>query len=100
MVSKSIIISRNLTDGYRVWIPKNLLKDTREFWAGSWLVKTDSLVCVEKITLDKLSIWGGPDKTDEETISWEFPCDLKLVAIYYIIDKLFPKATIEIYKLG
>ena len=96
MVSKSIIISRNLADGYRVWIPKNLLKDTREFWAGGWLVKTDSLVCVEKITLDKLSIWGGADKVDEETISWEFPCDLKLTAIYYIIDKLFPKVTVEI----
>lgn len=96
MTSKSIFISRNLPDGYRVWIPKNLLKDTREFWNGGWLVKTDSLVCVEKITLDKLSIWGGPDKTDEEIMSWEFPCDLNLTAIYYIIDKLFPKATLEI----
>ena len=96
MVSKSIIISRNLTDGNRVWIPKNLLKDTREFWAGGWLVKTDSLVCVEKITLDKHSICGGPDKIYVETISWEFPCDLNLTAIYYIIDKLFPKAAVEI----
>ena len=96
MVSKSIIISRNLTDGHRVWIPKNLLKDTREFWAGSWLVKTDSLVCVEKITLDKLSIWGGADKVDGATISWEFPCDMNLTAIYHIIDKLFPKASIDV----
>lgn len=96
MSRKSIVIFRNFADGYRVWIPKNFLKDTREFWAGSWLVKTDSLVCIERITLDKLSIWGGPDKMDEEEVSWEFPESLNITSLSYIIEKLFPKANVEI----
>ena len=95
--SNKILISRVCYgDNFRVWIPNNLLEKSDGFWINQFLVKFDHPVCKEVFILNTLSCWGGPDKKDEKFTSWEFPGDMNVTAIYYLMTKLFPKGSVRI----
>ena len=80
------------SSSFRVYIKKDVLKEynSSELKDGQFTLTLMHNINLNKIILDKLSIWGGIDHEDETHVSWEFPIEMR-EAISCLVDKLFKK---------
>ena len=80
------------SSSFRVYIKKDVLKEynSSELKDGQFTLTLMHNINLNKIILDKLSIWGGIDHEDETHVSWEFPIEMR-EAVSHLINKLFNK---------
>ena len=80
------------SSSFRVYIKKDVLKEynSSELKDGQFTLTLMHDINLNKIILDRLSIWGGIDHEDETHVSWEFPIEMKEV-VSCLLRKLFKK---------
>ena len=77
---------------FRIYVKKDVLKEynSSELKDGQFTLTLMHDINLNKIILDRLSIWGGIDHEDETHVSWEFPIEMKEV-VSCLLRKLFKK---------
>lgn len=80
------------SSSFRVYVKKDMLKEynSSELKDGQFTLTLNHKINLNKIILDKLSIWGGIDHEDETQVSWEFSIEMK-EAVSHLVNKLFKK---------